>query len=165
MSIEEYIYTGAFVLYLGLSSFLIRRKSFKSDIMSIRLRFFPYLFKWIGIILCLLILAFGIVNWTKYEYSKEFTFYFLNIGLFLIVFSKERIEDEFIHQIRLKALIVSFIGTIAVIGSIFPMYLFLIFEIQPWMARASGLIIITSILTVYLFYFYYAKLASNNNRE
>ncbi len=51
MSIEEYIYVGAFVLYLGLSSFLVRRKAFSSDIMSIKLRFFPYLFKWFGIIL------------------------------------------------------------------------------------------------------------------
>ncbi|WP_321346460.1 hypothetical protein [uncultured Draconibacterium sp.] len=165
MSIEEYIYTGAFFLYLGLSSFLVRRKAFASDIMSMKLRFFPYLFKWIGIILCVLILAFGIVYWNKYEYSKELTFYFLNIGLFFIVFSKERIEDEFIHQIRLKALIVSFIGTIAVFGGLFPMYLFLIFDIQPWIARVSGLIIITYILTVYLFYFYYAKLASNNSND
>lgn len=165
MSIEEYIYVGAFVLYLGLSSFLVRRKAFSSDILSMKLRFFPYLFKWIGIILCVLIIAFGILDWNKYEYSKELTFYFLNIGLFLVVFSKERIEDEFIHQIRLKALIVSFIGTIAVFGSLFPMYLFLIFDIQPWIARVSGLIIITVILTVYLFNFYYAKYVSNNNRE
>lgn len=165
MSIEEYIYIGAFVLYLGLSSFLVRRNAFASDILSMKLRFFPYLFKWIGIILCVLILAFGILDWNKYEYSKELTFYFLNIGLFLVVFSKERIEDEFIHQIRLKALIVSFIGTIAVFGSLFPMYLFLIFDLQPWIARVSGLIIITVILTVYLFNFYYAKYVSNNNRE
>ncbi|WP_320110242.1 hypothetical protein [Draconibacterium orientale] len=165
MSIEEYIYVGAFVLYLGLSSFLVRRKAFSSDIMSIKLRFFPYLFKWLGIILCVIILAFGLLNWNKYEYSKELTFYFLNIGLFLIAFSKERIEDEFIHQIRLKALIVSFIGTIAVFGSLFPMYLFLIFDIQPWIARVSGLIVITVILTVYLFNFYYAKYTSNKNRE
>jgi hypothetical protein len=133
--------------------------------MSIKLRFFPYLFKWFGIILCVIILAFGLLNWNKYEYSKELTFYFLNIGLFLIAFSKERIEDEFIHQIRLKALIVSFIGTIAVFGSLFPMYLFLIFDIQPWIARVSGLIVITVILTVYLFNFYYAKYTSNKNRE
>lgn len=157
MTIEEIISLGSFPFYMAIGLFLIKPKVFNYDVLQMELRLFPHFFKWVGVILCLVILIMGRLYWEVYEYTKELTFYAINLGLLVVVFSKEKIEDEFAHQLRLKSLIVSVIGTIIMLGSLYPMYVFYVFESKLWLSRVSAPFVLSMLLSSYLFYFYYAR--------
>ncbi len=47
----------------------------------------------------------GIMVWTKDNFTNELISIGLLVGLFLVAFSKEKIEDEYIFQLRLNALL------------------------------------------------------------
>jgi hypothetical protein len=122
---------------------------------------FPNYFKRIGlvviifpIIAIIIIKVFGIeFTQTQREILKIFSMNFLDLGLLFVAFSKDKIEDELIIQIRFKAMAISFIFAAAY--SIMNPLTYLIFN-DP-IKELSSQQLVGSMLLFYLIWFYLLK--------
>ncbi len=88
-------------------------KSF--DVLKLRLDLFPNWFKFIALGWVLLTLALTIIVFYLDEKWEYFLVVNLNFSFFLLLFSKEKEEDEFSEQIRLKAFLYAFITYLTII--------------------------------------------------
>ncbi len=85
------------------------------DVLKLRLDLFPSWFKFISggwILLTLILIVFIFDSNEKWEY---FLMVNLNFSFFILFFSKEKDEDEFSEQIRMKAFIYAFISFISIV--------------------------------------------------
>lgn len=153
------------VILVFLLGWLLPKSGKTYDVFKLRLDLFPNWFKIIGVawfiatfFLVLLVLGF-----------KDSGLYFLlvnaNFSLFVILFSKEKREDELSEQVRLKAFVyafISFIGAIIIYGAIKGSSF-----VTP--AVFSGfkfvLIFMGIALFVSLIYFYITVYLSKNQKE
>jgi hypothetical protein len=126
-----------------------------------QLRLLPNYFKKIG--LMVFILAFIIITILKLsgleftqaqkEIHKFIVMNFTNLSLLLVVFSRDKIEDELIIQIRLKAMSMTFLfaAGISIINPIMDMVF------QDPIKELSSQQLVGSMLCFYLFWFYLLK--------
>jgi hypothetical protein len=157
MEIKEILVIGYFLLYLVFAFWLIKPKFFNYDVMKMELRLFPFFFKWVGIILFVIIVFTAYLFGDSSKLIKDLFFYHLDLSLLFIVFSKERQEDELTSHLRMKSIIVAFINIIIVFGTTYLMYLFYVFEINELAAKVSAPMLLGAFLVVHLLYFYYAR--------
>lgn len=109
-----------FVLYMGVLYYLIKSKhALQYDIYQIRFRLLPYWFKvisvsWIIVSLVLILLFRELLdNW------EELLLINVNLALFVFLFSRQKVEDEFSEQIRLKSFTYSFVSFVALFGAFY----------------------------------------------
>jgi ATP/ADP translocase len=126
-----------------------------------QLRLLPNYFKKTGLIvfvltcITLIILKLSGIEYTQTqkEIHKFIVMNFTNLSLLFVAFSRDKIEDELVIEIRLKAMAIAFI--FAVGYSIFNPIIYLIFQ-EP-MNELSNQQLIGSALLFYLFCFYLLK--------
>jgi hypothetical protein len=145
---EKYIFVVVvLVLFVG-GFFLNRKKSVKN--ISEGLILFPHWFKQIGILLAFL--SFVVVEFLDFpeeDIWRVVSHHGINLGLFVVCFSKDRLEDELTNFIRLRAFYTSVIvGFMVVI-----LAQSLIYLIGDENAVYPARNLITMILVVYAFSF------------
>lgn len=109
---EKYVFAVIVVVFLEVVYFLFPRKS-KDNILQ-GLILFPHWFKPIGIVWALLsFILVPIFALQNEEVWKVITIYSVNLGLFFVCFSKDKLEDELTNSIRLHAFYTSVISGFA----------------------------------------------------
>ena len=148
------IFTAVIFIFIG--SWLAKGKPDKE--VSLKLRLFPNWFKKLGSIWILLSFVVSFIfNLWKNE-PNYFLIESINLGLFMICFAREKIEDEMTNQIRLKALYYTVI--VAFVGVFFLSILEFLIEKGDYNIKAYFLIFY--ILIVYLVTFYRIKLSARS---
>jgi hypothetical protein len=124
------------------------------------IKLLPNKYKLIGTIililsipLIILLMYFVPVIKTTTGLAKSIVSIIAIIGFALIIFSKEKIEDEFIEHCRLKAFAVSFSIGITT---------FIVFEIASILDKEAGQTIFQALFNQCLFYVVYFFLLKNN---
>lgn len=98
------------ILYLFLFGYLFPKSGTTYDLFKLRLDLFPYWMKYVSLVLfivfLLLVLAIDefALEWKAILISSA------NLCLFLLVFSKEKYEDEFSEQLRFKSFTYAFLS-------------------------------------------------------
>lgn len=144
--------------YIFLCARLIKQANKSWDVLELRLNLVPHYFKFIG--LAVIIVAIVIYVWLLKEegiYRAEETFLFhLNFGFLLLVFSREKHEDELFNQIRFKAIVASFIGILLCYGTIIPSVSIMQEMHHEWIHSFGAILVLFNL--GYLIYFYSTKL-------
>jgi cadmium resistance protein CadD (predicted permease) len=143
--------------YIALSSRLIRSVPKTWDVLEFRFNLVPFYFKFVGIFSVLAAIAFYIwySKGTNVIRAEEMLLYHVNMGLLLLIFSKEKDEDELFNQIRLKSIVASFVGVMLIFGMLMPS-IFVRKEVhQEWILSFGAIMTIFDIN--YLVYFYFTK--------
>jgi len=106
-----------FLAYMGLIFFIIPRAGLDFDLNEVKFRLLPHWVKTVAIVwivisvVTALFFLNSIENWDEYFVSG------INLALFVLIFSKQKQEDEFSTQIRFKSFTYSFVSFIAVAGA------------------------------------------------
>lgn len=111
---EKYIFAAFVIVFLGIGFFMIRKKSEKN--ISEGLLLFPHSFKPIGIVWALV--SFVLVAFLDFRDEpvwKAIASHSINLGLFLVCFSKDKLEDELTNSIRLHAFYTSVVAGFVVL--------------------------------------------------
>lgn len=139
-------------LSIGLVSWLFRDKN--EDAVFKKLKLFPRWFKFLGlvIILCSVSLPW-IFKSLLVEGSNCLGMIYINFGLFLICFSRDKIEDEMSNIIRLKSFYRSF-GA-GVVGFFFLTYIEN--SVSDDFSQLSADTLLATILGIYLLSYYVTK--------
>lgn len=103
------------VVFTFLIGWLLPKSGKSYDVFRLRLDLFPYWFKWLGAGLIVVSVCITLLLFRLEESRNHFLLANINFALFLILFSKERKEDEFSEQIRLKAFVYAFISFVAIL--------------------------------------------------
>ena len=106
---EKYVFAVIVIVFLGVAYFLYPRKS-KDNILQ-GLILFPHWFKPIGIIWALV--SFVLVAFLDVQNEpvwKVIAIHSINLGLFFVCFSKDKLEDELTNSIRLHAFYTSVVS-------------------------------------------------------
>lgn len=144
--------------YIFLGTRLIKPANKSWDVLELRLNLIPHYFKFIG--LALILTAIAIYVWFSKEKgigrAEEALLFHLNLGFLLLVFSREKNEDELYNQIRLKAIVASFIGCLWVYGMLIPSVSVMEERHHEWVMSFGALLVIFNL--AYLIYFYSTKL-------
>lgn len=111
---EKYVFALVVVVFLGMGYFMNRKKS--ADNISNGLILFPHWFKSIGIFWALASFVLVFVFASREEQIwKAISTHSINIGLFLVCFSKDKLEDELTNSIRLRAFYTSVVTGFCVV--------------------------------------------------
>nr|WP_319269426.1 hypothetical protein [uncultured Draconibacterium sp.] len=144
--------------YIFLGTRLIKPANKSWDVLELRLNLVPHYFKFIG--LALILTAIAIYVWFSEENGSggggEALLFHLNLGFLLLVFSREKNEDELHNQIRLKAIVASFIGCLILYGMFTPSVLIIEKIHHEWLKSFGAMLLIFNL--GYLIYFYSTKL-------
>lgn len=142
--------------YFGILERLIpgRKRSF--DVLKIHIRFLPPLAKIAGLLWIVFIFIYSAITSDLNPGTNIILLVGINFGLAIIVFSKEKKEDEFSSQIRLKAMFISIVSFFLLLG------VFACFKvISPNSISKDSFVAIMMLsdatLVVYLIYFYFTK--------
>lgn len=104
------------VFYIVLFGYLFPKSGTTYDLFKLRLNLYPYWMKFVSIALILscLIIIIVIDNFLDERVQTFITI--VNLSLFILVFSKEKFEDEFSEQIRFKSFTYAFLTFLAFAG-------------------------------------------------
>jgi hypothetical protein len=144
------------IVYIVLFGILFPKSGTTYDLFKLRLNLFPYWVKFVSMIWIVLSLLIAIMVHKSFGEWKSVLFVSLNLSLFLLVFSKEKHEDELSEQLRFKSFTFSFITFLAFagiygatsVGRIHSVYILNYLFIQAMIGLS---------LMVSLTYFYYTK--------
>jgi drug/metabolite transporter superfamily protein YnfA len=102
MDIKSFLFLVVAILSVGLFAYLFKEKN--EDAVFKQIRLFPRRFKFLGlfVILCSVILPW-IFEGLLVDGSNYIGATYLNLGLSLICFSRDKTEDEMLNIIRLKS--------------------------------------------------------------
>ncbi|QGY45979.1 hypothetical protein GM418_20590 [Maribellus comscasis] len=150
------------VIFMFLLGWLLPKTGKTYDVLKMHLDLFPHWFKWIGIVW--FAVAFTVFLFVFHLNKSGLNFLVLNtnFSLFLFLFSREKREDEFSEQIRLKAFVyafISFIGVIIIYGALqesrwcVPV----IFNEFTFVLVFLGIALISSLIYFYMSIFYSNK--------
>lgn len=109
------------VVLVFLLGWLIPKKGNGFDLLQVRLDLFPRWFKLASTIWALIAAVLVVFIFRATEGVEYFLVGNLNIALFLFYFSKEKNEDEYSEQLRLKAFFysfISFVGVLIIVGAL-----------------------------------------------
>lgn len=143
--------------YIALCTRLIKPMNKSWDVLELRLNLAPWYFKFVGIVL--IFAAIAIYVWYSKEKgidrAEELIVYDLNLGFLLLVFSREKHEDELFNQIRLKAIVASLIAVFIMYGMLMPSVFIIEERYHEWIFSFGGIMIFFYL--AYLIYFYTTK--------
>ncbi len=106
-----------FFVYMGLIIYIIPRAGLGFDLNEAQLSLLPYRFKLVAIawffasVIIALIFSNSIEKWDEYLVSC------INLSFFVLIFSKQKSEDEFSTLIRFKSFTYSFVSFISMAGA------------------------------------------------
>lgn len=153
------------VILVFLLGWLLPKSGKTYDVFKLHLDLFPHWFKKMGV--AWFIATFLIVLFVLDFKDSGLCFLLANanFSLFVILFSKEKQEDEFSEQVRLKAFVyafISFVGVIILYGAIKESSLVIP---EVFSSFAFVLIFMGIALFVSLMYFYTTIYLSKNQKE
>lgn len=115
-TIMSWFSLGVFLSYLFLILFIIPKSAFEFDLVKIRFRLLPGWFRYLsGLIVGTSVIVFYLVY--PKEQAAEFLTAGINLALFILLFSRQKYEDEFSEQVRIKSFTYSFVSFIALLGA------------------------------------------------
>lgn len=142
------------LFYIILGVRLIRPIPQSWDLLELKLKLFPPIFKLVGVVL-------GIVSILFYIYETkannlpgavELLLYHFSFGILLLIFSREKNEDELIGQVRLKAIVVGLLNTIFTYGFMYPITFYIEEIHNEWIFSFGAILSMFGLF--YLLYFY-----------
>jgi len=104
------------VFYIILFAYLFPKSGTTYDLFKLRLRLYPYWMKFVSIALILSCLIIIVVIDNFLDERIQTFIAIVNLSLFVLVFSKEKYEDEFSEQIRFKSFTYAFLTFLAFSG-------------------------------------------------
>lgn len=142
--------------YFTIMCFVLPSGRVNTDILKVRLRLLPFGFKFIGLAWLIFVLCYSFINNWVYFSQNNFLFIGMNLGLLLLVVSRDRKEDEFSNHLRLRsmylsALILFFLAGVFVTGSVWNTNSF------PKNSIIYLVLLLNVSLLVYLTYYYLSK--------
>ena len=141
-----------FIIWLRF--FPMGRRTF--DVFKLNPFLLPFWWKFVGITWLLFVIVYSIIQGNFDPSNNNFLLAGFYFGLLIISFSKEKNEDEFAQQTRMKSMYISIISLFFLIG------IFSSFEItNPGSFSKSAFVwimmLFNATLIVYLAYFYLTK--------
>lgn len=148
------------ISYVFLLGYLFPRSESTFNVFKLRLDLFPFWMKFVSVGIFIACHVLIIVVDVYSEKWKEISIASANLSLFILLFSKEKHEDEFFEQLRYKSFTYSFLSFLASAG------MFGTFDILD-IKLPDKLFIIQILIGVSLafsiIYFYYTKYRSQKN--
>lgn len=144
-------------MYMAFGLRLIRPNPQSWDVLKIRLNLLPYYFKFVAVIMILAValLYIFVIKESEIPRAEEMLLFHLSFSLLLLVFSKDKSEDELIEHIRLRAILASIIAIIIAFGMSYPMLFFMDEVFNEWIFNFGSIMSLFSLF--YLIYFNYTK--------
>ena len=124
----------------------------------------PFWWKFIGIGWLLFVLGYSLFQGNFNSSTNTFLLSGMYFGLILIAFSKEKNEDEFSEQTRVKAMFHSVISLFLLAG-IYSAYEIIEPNSFPENSFIWFMMLLNATLIVYLGYFYFSKYRSLKNQK
>jgi hypothetical protein len=154
------ILIGAYFVIL-LRFFPAGRRTF--DVFRLNPNLLPWWWKFVGVGWLIFVTGYSILEGNFGLSTNKFLLVGVYFGLLQIAFSKEKNEDEFAVQIRVKAMYVSLISLFFLVG------IFSSFEITnpdsfSKNAFLTFMMLFNATLVVYLSYFYFTKYGFKKNK-
>jgi hypothetical protein len=109
------------VIFVFLLGWLLPKNGKTYDILKLRLDLFPHWFKWLAVnwlaatVVLILLFLHNIDSWDYFLLTN------INFAFFILLFSKQKSEDEFSEYVRLKAFVyafISFVGVVIIYGAL-----------------------------------------------
>lgn len=129
------------------------------DVFKLKPVLLPHWGKLIGIGWLIFVFIHSILDKNFNPLTNSFLLSGIYFGLLIIAFSKEKREDEFATQIRLKAFYITMISVFFLVG-VFSALILLYPESFFEKSFVFFMMMFNAILIVYLSYFYYTKYGS-----
>ena len=104
------------VIYISLITVIIPKSAFDFDLYKIKFRLLPYWFKALSIVLITVALVIYLFN-SEFEKALAYLQSSINLALFVFLFSKQKSEDEYTEQLRIKSFTYSFVSFVALVGA------------------------------------------------
>ncbi|MCF6331967.1 MAG: hypothetical protein L3J11_01675 [Draconibacterium sp.] len=104
-------------VYLGLIVYIIPKRGLEFDLFQVKFSLLPHWFKIVSVVWIVVSIIVAILFSSLLEKSDEYLVSALNLSLFILIFSKQKNEDEFSEQIRFKSFTYSFVSFIALAGA------------------------------------------------
>lgn len=160
VAIGTFLIVAYFVILLRF--FPAARRTF--DVFRLNPHLLPWWWKFVGVGWLLFVSGYSIFEGNFDLSSNKFLLVGVYFGLLQIAFSKEKNEDEFAVQIRVKAMYVSIISLFFLVG------VFSSFEITnpdsfSKNAFLTFMMLFNATLVVYLSYFYFTKYGFKKNKS
>ena len=134
------------------------------DVFKLNPVLLPYWWKFIGLGCIASVFVYSIVEGDFNPSTNRFLLSGMYFGLLQIAFSKEKNEDEFALQIRIKAMYITIISIFFVVGMISSFSV-----IAPDAVQNDSfffmMLMFNSVLIVYLTYFYWTKYGFKKNKD
>ena len=105
------------LIYIGLTIYIIPKSGVQFDLYRIRFRLLPHWFKFLAIIWILISVVGAFIISGKEEKWVEYLNSSIDLALYVLIFSKQKEEDEFSEFIRFRSVTYSFVSLIAIIGA------------------------------------------------
>lgn len=148
------------ITYSLLGFFVLSTRKREFDILKVRLGLLPFWFKFIGFGWLIFVVCYSYIYNRVYFAENNFLFTGINIGLLLIVLSRDRKEDEFSDLIRLRSMYLSAITLFFLAGTMVSMTL-LITHSYSKNTIVFLVILLDVTLMVYLTNYYWSKYLIN----
>ncbi|WP_321376128.1 hypothetical protein [uncultured Draconibacterium sp.] len=104
-----------FCIYIGLLAYIIPSSALSFDLYERKFRLLPNWFKSGALIFMIVAIIAVFILKDSIENQWETIFSIFNFVLFVTFFSKQKTEDEFSEQVRLKAFTYSFVSFVAMV--------------------------------------------------
>ncbi len=105
------------VVYIGLIIYIIPKRGLEFDLFQVKFRLLPHWFKIVSVVWIVVSIIVAILFSNLLEKSDEYLVSAINVSFFILIFSKQKNEDEFSEQIRFKSFTYSFGYFIALAGA------------------------------------------------
>jgi hypothetical protein len=105
-----------FFVYIVLVIYILPKRM-EFDLYKLEFRLFPHWFKIFALAYIVLSAIIALLFSSSIEKSDEYLISSINLSLFVILFSKQKHEDEFSEQIRFKSFTYSFVVFLALAGA------------------------------------------------
>ena len=142
--------------YLGISLRLFPAGNKSFDVFKLHPRFLPSKAKYVGLLWILFIFVYSAITSDLNPSTNRVLLVGVNFGLVIIIFSKEKNEDEYSNHIRLKAMYVAIVSMFLLAG-VFSSFELINPDSFSKNAYTSYMMIFNATLIVYLIYFYFTK--------
>ncbi len=103
------------IIFVFLLGWLMPKSGKTYDVLTLHFDLFPRWFKWLGRCCLLVSVVVAVILFQKKLPWNYFLLSNVNFSMFILFFSKEKNEDEFSEQVRLKAFVYSFVSFVAVL--------------------------------------------------
>lgn len=142
--------------YIAIMGFVLPGATVGTDIFKVKIRLLPYWFKFVSFVWFFAVLCYSIQYVAVRFLENNFLVTGINLALLLIAVSRDKKEDEFSNQIRLRSMYLSAILLFYLTG--FSMSLLILSpNLTPGLKPSIIMMILNGALLVYLTNYYLSK--------